>query len=268
MKLSTLLSCIFFSLVPLAAQASPIISIGDGRATSWQDALTAGNIRPVSGVLSDQATNFYSNSISQPPLANGFQRSDVIELAAVNSVNIGGDEFDSLVMTWDPPDPSTNPNELGIAAWEYVYDVDPDFSNATVHFSIGPPVGAPQIWDLSFELVDFSGAVKSWFLSMPQMGWQNFWINAAGGTQGAWFLQGQSPGFDITQVVALQFAGAAFNGVLPFPPPPPGTILPAWDWLPFNHLEVTVLGGEVGGDARVVHFGVPASRWWDDIVFT
>ena len=55
MKLSTLLSCIVFSLVPLAAQASPIISIGDGRATSWQDAINAGNILPVFGLLSDQA---------------------------------------------------------------------------------------------------------------------------------------------------------------------------------------------------------------------
>lgn len=110
-----------------------------------------------------------------------------------------------------------------------------------MHFSIGPPVGAPDIWDLSFELVDTNGNVRSWFLSMPQSQWQDYWIEAAGGDEGPWLLQGQSPGFDITQVIAIQFDGAAFNGVPPQFPPAPGSTLPAWDWLPFNHLEVTLV---------------------------
>ncbi len=228
--------------------ASPIIGIGDGQPTSWQDALTAGNIQPVSGPLSPLAQAFYQQSVDESqtdpgiPDAFGFERSPVKELYAVDDLDINGQSFDSLVMTWDPPDPSPGSGTedfLGIAAWQYVYDQDPDFTQAMVHFSIGPPLGAPHIWDLSLELVDVNGNVKSWFLSMPMAGWQNFWIKAYGGTQGPWMLMGQTPGFDITQVTAIQFDGAAFNGVMGFPPvPPPG--VPAWDWLPFNHLYVTV----------------------------
>ena len=33
-------------------------------------------------------------------------------------------------------------------------------------------------------------------------------------------------------------------------------------------LTLAVMDGEVVGGGEVVHFGVPAARWWDDIVFT
>ena len=33
-------------------------------------------------------------------------------------------------------------------------------------------------------------------------------------------------------------------------------------------LALTVTGGQLTGAAGVVHFGVPARLWWDDIVFT
>lgn len=232
----------FFVSITLTSYtlASPVFSIGEGGDLTWQQAIDAGNIQPVTGAFSDQADAFYSNSILEAPTANGYQRSEVIELVAIDELDINGEAHDSLVMTWDPPSPATNPDTLGIAAWEYVYDVDPDFTNAAVHFSIGPPVGSPTIWDLSFELVDDQGRVKSWFLSMPLSGWQNHWINAFGGSQGVWGLQGATPGFDITKVVAIQFDSAALNNTA-FPPPPPGTTLPAWDWMPFNHLSVTIV---------------------------
>jgi len=227
---------------PIVAIASPIIFVGEGGNVSWTDGLNNGNIQPFAGPLNDQQNAFYANSITQGPTANGFQFSPVIKLVPDLNVDVDGEIHQSLVMTWDPPDETTFPNELGIAGWQYVYDQDPDFTNATVHFSIGPPVNAPAIWDLSFELIDSQNRVRSWFLMAPQLGWQNHWITANDtSSQGPWFFQGQTPGFDITQVVAIQFDGAAFNGALPFPPPPPGTTLPAWDWLPFNHLRVAIV---------------------------
>ena len=33
-------------------------------------------------------------------------------------------------------------------------------------------------------------------------------------------------------------------------------------------LRLELRGGVIGGDASVVHFAVPAARWWEDIVFT
>ena len=49
------------------ALASPIISIGHGQPTSWQDAIDNGNIQSVNrsgpNDLSDQAQEFYTNSV-------------------------------------------------------------------------------------------------------------------------------------------------------------------------------------------------------------
>lgn len=33
-------------------------------------------------------------------------------------------------------------------------------------------------------------------------------------------------------------------------------------------LKLHVAGGVAGGDESIVHFAVPAARWWDDIAFT
>jgi hypothetical protein len=33
-------------------------------------------------------------------------------------------------------------------------------------------------------------------------------------------------------------------------------------------ISISVKAGEVQGDAELIHFAVPAARWWDDIEFT
>jgi hypothetical protein len=236
--------------------ASPIISIGHGRPTSWQDAIDNGNVKPVipAGVngVSDQANIFYDNSVTgSGGLAQSYQGVPVVPngLIALPNVDIQGVQRDALVMQWDPRDMGNFPDDLGIAAWEYEYDVDPDLTGTVIDFSIGPPPPGPMgpppgmnnnIWDLSFELVDDQGRVRSWFLSNPQTGWANHTIlpNVLA-NQGPWFYQGETAGFDITKVLLLQFDSAVLNNPLwPMPPPPPGVVATAWDWAPFDHLEV------------------------------
>ena len=78
--------------------ASPIISIGEGQATSWQDAINAGNIQPVLAAdgLTQPAQDFYGGQ------AADFQLVDSIVYASPNVV-LEGEGHDSLVMGWDPP---------------------------------------------------------------------------------------------------------------------------------------------------------------------
>lgn len=223
------------------ANASPLIAIGEGQTTSWQDAINAGNIVfvPSANPFSDQADAFYANSILQAPFANNFTRSDVVDLISVPQVDIDGVKHDALIMSWNPPDEISFPDELGVAAWEYVYDADPNLTGTKSIFSIGAPAGGPSLWDLSYELVDVFGNVRSWFYGMPIMGWQNFVIvHDLQANQGPWAFQGQTPGFDITQVVSIQFDAAAWNGVMGFPAPPLGVTVGTWDWVGFDHLIV------------------------------
>ena len=127
-------------LVAAAAVASPLISIGHDRPTSWQQAIDDGNIQPVNpGQESSLSADFYDFSITQDPGANAWQQMPVLGLTAVPNVDINGTQRDSLVMSWDPPDMINQPNQLGVAAWEYVYGVDPDLTGTVVDFSIGPP---------------------------------------------------------------------------------------------------------------------------------
>ena len=121
-----------------ALQASPLIGIGDCAGCQlWQSAIDAGNIQPVFS-LTGEEFEFYEDSLG----STNFALSSNIELFANPNVL---DDFatsrDSLVMSWDPeqgPDPK-------IAAWEYVYDVDPDLTGTTIHFSALEP---PGIWEL------------------------------------------------------------------------------------------------------------------------
>jgi len=224
------------------AQASPLFSIGEG-GIPWNAALTGplpggAQIRAVDPNDGDQLTGaalaFYESQSSPFQLVQS-------NIAAAGPVNLNGEEHDALLMEWDPADMNAPPQNLNIAAWEYVYGVDPDLSNALIHFSVGvpgpvDPVLPPPIWDVSLELIDANGGSAGWFWPGPVPGWSEHWINPEfAGDQGP-FLYFEDPvlGFDITQVIAIRLDEAGTTVTFP-PVPPPGGL---WDWNVWNHLSV------------------------------
>jgi|GEM_PF-2511375 len=239
------------------ASASPFISIGEGTLTPWPDALASGNVQPLNPLdgdeLTEPAKTFYNISMGN----NDFSLVPS-HLNAVNAVSLPGGTHDALEMSWDFDDPARThtDNGLGIAGWEYVYDVDPDLTGLMAHFSIGipqevdpngvpifdpdpnfgPPIPRPAIWDVSFELIDINNNARGWFWPMPPVGWFNAWIDlSTAGPQSPFDFFFEDPLFDITQVVSIRLDEAGANVL--FPVLPSG--VPAWDWNVWNHLVIS-----------------------------
>lgn len=214
--------------ITVSSQASPIFSIGDGMPVSWDEAINAGNVVPVtSGELTGAAQQFYDDQVGA---GNYALAPTQLSIAPVSDGNINPE---SLVMTWDHPAGDL----LGVASWDYVYDVDPDLRGTYLHFSIFAPVG---VWDISLELIDIAGNSRGWFLSNPLHDvWQKFWLKAGlvGDQQGFRFFE--TPGFDITQVVAVRLNESGISS-MPFVLPPPGSAISGIPWNAWNHLKVTI----------------------------
>ncbi|MBC8239046.1 MAG: PEP-CTERM sorting domain-containing protein [Alphaproteobacteria bacterium] len=220
-----------------SAQASPLISIGEGGTTSWADAISNGNVNAVADPLSGfAAQEFYNLAIGQD-MGNGpinfVVAAPNIQITPQNPVFDGdGEGHDSLVMTWDDSEPDT----LGVAAWDYVYDVDPDLRGTRIDFSILPP---PGIWDFSLELFDINGNSAGWFGTPPTANWGNFVINPSlASAQGPFLSYIEQPGFDLSQVIVIRLNESSQGG-LRFDPRPLGPpIPPTGPWNAWNHLRV------------------------------
>jgi len=88
------------------------------------------------------------------------------------------------------------------------------------------------------ELIDVNGNARGWFLPMPAGLWGNFQIVAnQAGPQGPFIHFFQTPGFDITQVVALRLDEAGNSVTLANPLGPNGLLV----WNAWNHLDVNPL---------------------------
>ncbi|MFV1996030.1 MAG: PEP-CTERM sorting domain-containing protein [Verrucomicrobiales bacterium] len=219
-------SLLAFSL-PAPADASPLISIGDGPGfTSWQDAINAGLIQPATG-LTDEENAFYGSQVSNYAYTPNME--------VFNNLNVsdGTISRDALVMSWDP-EPGT---DLTIAAWEYVYDIDPDLTGTTIKLSLLAPT---SIWDFSIELIDANNRVRAWFVDMSGITnnvWQNISLDPTQQIQPG-FIPGtiQDPLFDITQVTKIRLDEAGMTSAILTPPPPGGTIVGQWN--AWNSLQV------------------------------
>ena len=215
-------------LAPVATTtASPLFHIGEGGTQSWTQSLASGLIQPATN-LSQSAQAFYQSQVDGDPDVTGF------ELAAATLtpdivISDGSESHLSLVMGWDHP---TNDTVIGVAAWDYVYDVDPDLTGTRLSFSLFAP---PGVWDVSLELIDSAGRSRGWFLPMPAAVWQTLVIRPdLAAAQGPFTFFHNQPGFDITQVVAIRLNE---SGILSMPfsvPNPSGSIA----WNAWNHLSV------------------------------
>ncbi len=218
--LSTVIILHFF--VGLAF-ATPIFSIGEGTQISWDQAIVSGNVQAVqAGDVTWAAQQFYGPQNYQMVTS---QLTPDLFVADLNN-----EIHQSLVMSWDAVQDSS---VLSVAAWEYVYDQDPDLSGLTLDFSIYAP---PGISNLSVELIDIKGNSQGWFSSSVPNTWGVHSINTGIGVQGIFNAFISQPGFDITKVVAIRFDEAGmWSPTFQAAPAgaPPGLMWNAW-----NHVQV------------------------------
>lgn len=222
------LLCALLALAP-AASASPLFSIGEGTGTSWDQAIANGNVRPVTASqgLTEAAVRFYTDSTQASAEFDSFALVDASLAPDLNIQDTAGEEHQSLVMSWNNGSSDT---ELPIAAWEYVYDQDPDLRKTLIEFSLFAP---PGIWDVSLELIDDQGRSRGWFLSMPPSTWQVLQIDPNLLAPQSFQFFFDQPGFDIRRVVAIRLDEAGNAVTLPVPGGLPGT-----NWNAWNHLRV------------------------------
>ena len=252
LRMSAPLHLLLLVLAAPSASASPLFSVGDGQPVSWGAA--AGNIR-VAGeggspgpVNPDSAAfRFYETAIGTNMFGVEVQRvlaaQNVRLFPDVQVADASNRSHESLVMSWE-----NNPGDdvLNVAAWDYVYDVDPDLTDLEIKFSILPP---PGVWDFSLELYDVKGSSIGWFGVPPNSNWNSVVIDpsvqAAQGPFTAFFAGANPNGaFDLTQVAFLRLNESSQTGVsfidFPVPPGGGGPVIPGGQpWNAWNHLVVT-----------------------------
>jgi len=155
-------SAIVLMLVPALAAASPMFSITTLQ--DWQDALTPpAQIQPVA------AADFQA-MISQADWPPEYQDAYFATplLFAEEHTDSLGDTSPGLVMYWGVGDvvgpggvqvPEPPPDAFVGAAWDYVYEVDPDLTNLRLEFSIHVP--GPGMF-FSLNLIDEDGDFMEW----------------------------------------------------------------------------------------------------------
>lgn len=210
-----------------SATAVAAVVVDIPASTSWQQAISAGNIVPSANGdnLTQAALEFYVPQ--NVPLA-------VVGATLTPDVPISDGQTtidNTLVMSWDLP----TSNALAIAWWDYRFGtpVNMQTGSSMIHFSVYPP---PGVWDLSLELIDGNGRSRGWFRFGPANVWDTFWISPNLGLQNPFSFYWSDPLFDITQVVAVRFDESGMFSQ-PFPINPTG-MGPAWN--AWNSLRIEV----------------------------
>jgi hypothetical protein len=136
-----------FLLVSMT-NASPIFSINTQ--AEWQTALSSGQVSEVTSsydALDHYGTEGIDYVVATPTLS------------ALSNAQSG--LGDGLQMEWGD-DTQDLPQ---VAAWEYVYDADPNLNKTVLRLTITPPAGIPPgaITEISLTLTDTTGDWMSWF---------------------------------------------------------------------------------------------------------
>ncbi|GMR21647.1 MAG: hypothetical protein BMS9Abin36_2251 [Gammaproteobacteria bacterium] len=123
--------------------ASPLFSLNTQ--ADWQNALNIGQVSEVATPYA--ALDYYGIA--------GVDYAQVTpSLQALNNAQSGMD--DGLLMSWG----DENTALPQVAAWEYIYGVDPNLTGTKLSLGVTPPTG---ILSVSLTLTDTAGGWMSWF---------------------------------------------------------------------------------------------------------
>jgi len=158
------------------------------------------------------AVTFYAGQIGESmggPEVAEVQAADDVELTPDVPVS-GSATFDALVMSWRNTN-TNDPTILNVAAWEYVYDIDPDLTGTLITFSLLAPAG---VWDFSLELIDVNGNSRGWFGVPPNTSWGVFSIDPSSAVAQVPFSVVITSGvFDITHVTTIRLNESSQGGI-------------------------------------------------------
>jgi hypothetical protein len=150
------MSLSFLVAMPNQAFASPLFSIDTS--DDWEANLAQGTVKPVTSNY-DAAIEVYNNIYgldylyTPPEIPTGG-----LYVYEGDGIPGSGTEDAGLVMTWGDPAPA-DPTMPQLAAWEYVYDLDPNLIGTTLKLTVTPPAG---IWAVSLTLNDAALGWNTW----------------------------------------------------------------------------------------------------------
>lgn len=221
------LLCVTILLWSGQAMASPLFSLNSE--SDWDTAVTAGTVAPVTVEYAAIAAHY-------GPLAADYVY--VMPVITAMSSAASGEPDDGLLMTWG--DTGVADDVLQVAAWEYVYDVDPDLTGTTLNLYVTPPTG---ILSVSLTLTDQFGGWASWTWDIPPLlaNLSNSIVldPTLMGIQSGSTTFFKSAVFDVTKVVSIQADELAVGSALwsTFPSGPPATGTQPWNY--WSTLSVT-----------------------------
>jgi len=221
------------------ALSSPIISIETQG--EWQEALDNAPgggkaIAVINGFV--QPLTGWNNGLEHHYPAMSVQQRVPNLTAMIDADPIAPDNQEGLMMSWGRSDDLDTDI---ISGWEYVYDIDPDFTNVLVDIDAHPPCAT--INSICLGLKDAGGNIRSWVWNVPATlpcgSTTHITVNPSQGSAGA------SPpansyyndvAFDITQVISIEFCenGTWITGV---PADPGGFNQNVWNY--WQNLNVT-----------------------------
>jgi len=153
------------------------------------------------------------------------------------------------VMAWGPEQQLPEDQRMA-AAWDFIYESDPNLNGTIIEFSIFPPVPSTLF---SLNIVDQYGNYREWIWhagnpgEVPPGQWSDLQINPVTGASnwptfgGSPFIHNvpSGPPFDIGSVQILRFDENIIGGFSNFIPPPddPG-LPPFWVWNAWDHVAV------------------------------
>ncbi len=225
--------CAILCLAASQAQAgSPVFGIHTEQ--DWGEALNSGRIQPVPAEDfetmvqgDDNWPDVYKNAQFYTPELQVFP--DYLGEAG-------------LYMAWGEDGGEAH----RAAAWDYIYDADPNLQGTTIDFSILPPVYCTHF---SLNLIDQNGNYREWIWHVGDPGeippgqWSTLSINpVTGGSNYATvaLFTHDVPGtpFDLSTIQILRF-NENISSTPGFPPGPMGNVPNGWVWNAWNHVQVS-----------------------------
>ena len=242
---SLLLACGLVCLMVGGAAASPLFGIHSLQ--EWEAAVNSGQVRAVPGTeFQDMVRG--GGAYAGLQLADGDGWPLTYQEAEFLTPQLDVAEYEGeagLVMAWG--DQTTAQDLQQAAAWDFVYDEDPNLDGTIIEFSIFPPVYCTQV---SLNLIDMHGNYREWIWHAGDTGemipgqWNLLQINPSAGTSnwptvaGTPFIyQDPSNPFDINSIQFLRFNENISSNSPGWPSGPAG-VPPGWIWNMWNHVEV------------------------------